>query len=153
MPHVASIVFKPRNVADPKPADHYARVAADSVRLVEGHGIENDRLGGRRHERQLNVMCRATLDQLAAEGYQTEPGRMGEQVVIDGLVIDELPAGTRLALGETVIEVAIPRTGCDRFEHIQGKHKSLARGRMGVLAKVVTGGVLRVGDEVRLVPA
>jgi MOSC domain-containing protein YiiM len=52
-----------------------------------------------------------------------------------------------------VIEVGIPRTGCARFEAIQGKPRGLAKGRLGVLATVVAGGVVAVGDAAEVLPA
>ncbi len=79
---------------------------------------------------------------------------MGEQIVVDGIDMDGLPAATRIRLGSNVVvEVVLPRTGCDRFERIQGRHKKLARGRMGVIVRVVTGGAIAVGDPVSIEPA
>ena len=75
---------------------------------------------------------------------------MGEQIVVAGLDETALMPGAGLALGESaVIEVTLPRTGCDRFEHIQGKPKETTKGRLGVMARVVAGGVVRTGDPVR----
>jgi MOSC domain-containing protein YiiM len=57
----------------------------------------------------------------------------------------------RLRLGESaVLEVATPRAGCSRFAHIQGRPIPEARGRMGFMARVVSGGALTVGDAVRV---
>ena len=50
-----------------------------------------------------------------------------------------------------MIEVGIPRTGCARFEMIQGKPRQSAKGRLGSLATVVTGGEVAVGDAVEVV--
>jgi len=58
--------------------------------------------------------------------------------------------GTRLRLGGAVIEVTRPRTGCGRFEHIQGRPVAATVGRIGVMAKVVTGGAVRARDAVVL---
>ncbi len=118
--------------------------------LTVDRGIEGDRKGKGR-DRQLNIMSAETLANLAAEGFKTGPGQMGEQIVVDGIGVDSLPAGARIRLGESaVVEVTIARTGCDRFEHIQGKLKKLVRGRLGVMARVVTGGPIAVGDAVAL---
>jgi MOSC domain-containing protein YiiM len=79
---------------------------------------------------------------------------MGEQMVLEGIDVDALPAKARLRLGTTaVVEVVLPRTGCDRFERIQGKHKKLVRGRMGIIARVVISGPISVGDPVANEPA
>ncbi|HKB01892.1 MAG TPA: MOSC domain-containing protein [Gemmataceae bacterium] len=150
MPHIVSITYTPAGV-ERKPADYYARVPVDRAALVEGQGIEGDLKGGR-GRRQLNVMFAEALAGLAAEGRQVGPGQMGEQLVIAGLDPAAFAEGSRLRLGPTaVIEVTLPRTGCERFEHIQGVPKELVAGRLGVMARVVAGGEVALGDEV--VPA
>ena len=150
MAHVASIAYTPRGV-ERRPADRYARVPVERATLVEGKGIADD-LKGSGGARQLNVMRAETLAELAAEGRQTGPGEMGEQLVLAGLDPAALTEGTRLQLGESaVIEIGIPRTGCDRFESIQGTTKQSVAGRLGVLARVVVGGEVGVGDAVTVV--
>jgi len=146
MAHIASIAFSPPT-GEPRPDDRYHRVAATTARLVVDLGLEGDRKskGGRR---QINVMSAATLAQLAEEGFTTCPGAMGEQIVLEGIDVDALAEATRIRLGESaVVEVTYPRTGCDRFQHIQGKHKKLVRGRLGVMVRVIAGGRIAVGDR------
>ena len=152
MAHVVSIVYTPRDVAVRKPQDRYARVAADRVRLVEFHGIEGD-AKGTSTDRQLNVMLAETLAELGVEGFRVGPGEMGEQIVVAGLDPAALAEGTRLKIGSAVILVGIPRTGCDRFERIQGKSRQSAKGRLGCLATVAAGGEVAVGDAVKVVRA
>jgi MOSC domain-containing protein YiiM len=147
--HIVSIVFTPANV-EWKPPDHYARIAVERAVLVAGRGIEGDAKG--KGDRQLNVIPAEVRDLLNADGFLTSAGELGEQLVIAGLEPGALAAGGRLRLGPAaVIEVMKPRTGCDRFEHIQGKRKVEATGRLGVLACVLHGGVIAVGDEVCVV--
>jgi MOSC domain-containing protein YiiM len=153
MPHVVSICYKPAGV-EQRPADRFARVTVAEAVLVEGHGIDGDAKGGRdkngTNKRQLNVMFAETMAGLRAEGFKADPGELGEQIVVAGLDEAALTPGTRLALGESaVIEVTLSRTGCDRFAHIQGKPKEIAKGRLGIMARVVVGGAVRAGDEVR----
>lgn len=151
MAHIVSIAFSPPTEA-PRPADHYHRVPVTSARLVVDRGMETDRKskGG---DRQINIMSAATLARLRDEGFRTGPGERGEQLVIDGVEVDTLPPGTRLRLGaEASVEVALPRSGCDRFEKIQGKHKRLVRGRLGVMVRVVSAGHIAVNDLVNIEP-
>jgi MOSC domain-containing protein YiiM len=91
-----------------------------------------------------------TLAELAAEGFKTGPGEMGEQIVIAGLDPAALIEGTRLRIGEAMIEIGIARTGCARFESIQGRSRSEVKGRLGWMAAVVASGEVAVGDEVRV---
>lgn len=147
MAHVVSICYTPAGV-ERRPADRFARVAVAQAALVEDFGIDGDAKGGG-DKRQLNVMTAETLALLRAEGFKVAPGELGEQIVVAGVDEAALVPGARLALGDAaVIEVTLPRTGCDRFEHIQGKPKATAKGRLGVMARVVAGGVVRAGDPV-----
>jgi MOSC domain-containing protein YiiM len=145
--HVVSIAYTPAGI-ERKPPDWYGRVAISRAVLVEGHGIEGDLKGGR-GKRQLNVMRAETLAELSAQGRKVGQGEMGEQLVFAGMDAASLVPGSRLRLGATaVIEVTIPRTGCDRFEHIQGTTKESVEGMLGVIARVVTGGEVRIGETV-----
>lgn len=149
MAHIVSIVYRPAD-APASPGDHYSRVELERAELVTGGGIRGDRKG-RHPKRQLNIMGQATLDELRADGLQTAPGQMGEQLVIAGLdgPIEAMAGGTRLQLGEqAVIELVEPRTGCERFETIQGRPATQVAGRLGVMARVVRDGPVARGDSV-----
>ena len=149
MPHVVSIVYTPRGV-ERKPADRYARVPLQRATLIEGRGIAGD-LKGNGGDRQLNIMRAETLAELAAQGRKTAAGEMGEQIVLAGVDPTHFNKGTRLRLGDVaIVEISIPRTGCDRFESIQGVAKKSVAGRLGVMARVITGGEIAVGDAVHL---
>ncbi len=148
MAEIYSLVYKPK---DENAADHYTRLPLESVRLVVGHGIEGDLNGKGSPNRGLNVMSYETLEQLAAEGFKTKPGEMGEQITLRGLEVSALEEGARVQLGDqAVIEVVKPRTGCDRFETIQGHPRSDAASRLGVMARVVAEGIVRVSDPVKV---
>lgn len=149
MSEIFSIVYTPANV-EREPKDFYARVPLQEATLTVKRGIQGD-LKGKHPDRQLNVMTYETLQQLSAEGFNTAPGQMGEQLTLKGLDMNPLHEGDQIQLGdEARIEIVKPRTGCERFEHIQGKSPSLVQGRMGQMAKVVAGGVIRVGDPVKV---
>jgi MOSC domain-containing protein YiiM len=149
VPEIVSIVYTPAGV-ERKPADRYERVPLERAKLIADRGIDGD-VKGAGGSRQLNIMLAETLAELAAEGRKIGPGEMGEQLVIAGLEPAMLLEGKRLRLGATaVIEIGIPRTGCPRFEHIQGTTKQSVAGRLGVLARVIVGGEIAVGDEVHL---
>jgi MOSC domain-containing protein YiiM len=149
MSEIFSIVYTPGNV-ERHPQDFYARVPLQEATLTVKYGIEGD-LKGKQPDRQLNVMSYETLQQLSAEGFQTAPGQMGEQLTLKGLDVNVLNEGDQIQLGDAArIEIIKARTGCDRFEHIQGQSPELVQGRMGMMAKVVAGGVIRVGDTVKV---
>jgi MOSC domain-containing protein YiiM len=148
MSELVSIVYKPKDAAASD--DGYARVPLQQAQLIAGYGSEGDAKGGG-PDRHLNIMAAETLEALSGEGFQAAPGQMGEQLIIAGLAVDSLPAGARLQIGESAcVEVVEPRTGCGKFEQHQGKLRQEAAGRLGVMARVLASGPIRVGDAVRL---
>lgn len=107
-------------------------------------------------EMQLNVM-NSRIAELVAGGRE----RMklaGDQLFVDlDLSGENLPPGTRLAIGSAVIEVtAIPHLGCRKFverfglEAMKFVNSELGRKHnlRGINAKVVFSGNIRVGDTV-----
>jgi MOSC domain-containing protein YiiM len=148
MASIYSIVYQPKDQAYGERLDYYIRVPVAQANLIAGRGIEGDRKAGRHPARQLNLLSREWLVALQPKGYKTEPGHFGEQIIIAGLAVESLEPGVRLQLGyEACIEITKPRTGCDRLELAQGKAvKEL--GPLGVLAKVIIGGLIKVGDPV-----
>jgi MOSC domain-containing protein YiiM len=146
MPSIKSIVYTPKG-SPRKSEDAYVRVPINETRLIEKHGIEGDRKGGS-PKRQLNVMSFETVKTLKADGLKTAPGQLGEQIVLEGVDVDNLPSGTLLQLGDAVIEILERRNGCDRFQHIQSKNPKTLAGRMGVMARVIKSGAIKVGDPV-----
>jgi len=113
--------------------------------------------GAAHPDMQLNIMNARVIALLAREKDRWPLA--GDQLFIDMDVSSEnLPPGTRLALGSAVIEVTDqPHTGCKKFEARFGldalKFVNSRLGRQlqlrGVNAKVAQPGVIRVGDLVK----
>ena len=147
---VVSIMYKPSEI-DQKPENHFARVATQSANLIAEFGIEGDEKGGH-PDRQINIMSQESLDSLASEDFKVQPGELGEQLIVAGLVVDDLEPGNIIQLGDNAqLRMVEPRTGCTRFQRIQGIHPSQAKGRLGMMAQVATSGTIQIGDSVTLI--
>lgn len=108
-------------------------------------------------EMQLNIM-NARVTALVAQEKERWP-LAGDQFYIDmDLSKENLPAGSRIAIGSAVIEVsALPHTGCHKFVARFGadamKFVNSTVGKQlclrGINAKVIQGGTVKVGSTVR----
>jgi MOSC domain-containing protein YiiM len=106
---------------------------------------------------QLTVMNARSIALVAGEDRERW-AQAGDQLYVDlDVSYRNLPPGTRLQIGEAVIEVsAEPHLGCGKFSRRFGvdalKLVNSAVGRelnmRGINTTVVTGGVVRTGDPV-----
>jgi hypothetical protein len=106
---------------------------------------------------QLNIMNSRVTSLVAQDKDRWQLA--GDQLYIDmDLSEENVPAGTRLALGSAVIEVTPPpHLGCQKFVARFGREALMfvnsKVGRQlhlrGVNAKVIQGGIIRVGDVAR----
>jgi hypothetical protein len=122
---------------------------------VRGSGRTED---GRAHpDMQLNVI-NARLSRLIGGDDDDVRALAGDQLHVDlDIGVENLPAGTRLAIGDAVIEVTEqPHTGCAKFAARFGKDAlrfvNAGIGKQlrlrGLSAKVVTPGTVRRGDTI-----
>ena len=126
----------------------------DPARGLVGDTWETRGSGSAHPDMQLNIMSARAIALVAQS-----PDRWalaGDQLYIDlDLSADNLPPGTRVALGSAVIQVTEPpHTGCGKFAARFGtdavKFVNSPEGKKlrlrGLNAKVVVPGVIRVGD-------
>ena len=110
-------------------------------------------------EMQINIM-NARVTALVAQEKKRWP-LAGDQLYIDmDLSKENLPAGSRIAVGSAVLEVsAFPHLGCKKFVSRFGvdamKFVNSEVGKRlclrGINAKVVQGGMVKVGSKARKV--
>lgn len=156
----------------PDPGVHKLRRA--EITLIAGHGVEADYHAGPfvRHRsraaktpqlpnrRQVHLMHSELFEEVAALGIEVKAGDMGENITTRGLAILDLPPGTRLHIGDNaVIEVTGLRNPCNQLDKVDPRllpevaskaaDGTIAR-KAGVMGIVVTGGVIRPGDAIRV---
>ena len=151
MATIYSITYQPQDEEYGRHIGRFIRRPLVAATLIAGHGIEGDRKAGHNPNRQLNLLSRAWLQALAPLGYTITPGSFGEQLILQEFDVEALQPGQRIRLGRgAVIEITMHRTGCVRLEAAQGLSNEPFHGRVGMLARVLTGGKIRPGDPVTL---
>ncbi len=117
------------------------------------------RLGRPEANAQITLMNSRVMQAITQD--QALWAQAGDQLFVDfDLSTDNLPAGSRLAIGTVVLEVtALPHTGCSQFRAHFG-HAALRfvnaneikhLNRRGINARVVQAGTMQTGDTVKKV--
>ncbi len=106
-------------------------------------GCAHARPGG---SRQLLLIDSETLQEFAVA-----PGALKENITTVGLDVPGLAPGTRLRLGEAVLEITKLCTPCAFVDGVQPGLRDKLQLRRGMLARVLEGGVIRVGDAISTV--
>lgn len=111
---------------------------------------------GDKTEAQITLM-NARVAQLLA-GDKTRWAEAGDQLFVDlDISQDNLPPGTRIQLGEVVMQISrLPHTGCTKFARRFGGHarkwtateEGARQRRRGVYAHVIQDGEIKVGDSI-----
>lgn len=140
-------------------------VAEGRLDVAEGLVGDNWLARGNRHmpngaadpEMQLNIMNARVVKLVADDAARCELA--GDQLYVDmDLSGENLPPGTRLSIGDAIIEVTEPpHTGCTKFAARFGVDAMVfvnsGLGKQlnfrGINAKVVRSGDIRVGDVMR----
>jgi hypothetical protein len=151
----------------------FSKPSAESIRLLPGLGVEGDAHNGTtvKHRsrvardpsqpnlRQVHLIHAELHDALNTQGFCVRPGDMGENITTRGIDLLGLPTGTRLQMGEAVIEITGLRNPCAQLDTFQpglmaavldrNSEGNLIR-KAGVMAIVIAGGEVRPADPIRI---
>ena len=152
----------------------FSKTVVPEVKLIEGLGVDGDAHAGTtvKHRsrvardpaqanlRQVHLLPLELLNELQANGFRVVPGALGENVTTSGIDLLGLPAGTLLHLGEhAIVRLTGLRNPCSQIEDF---HEGLlaavvsrdqdghVRRKTGVMAVVLSSGIVRTNDPVRV---
>ena len=140
------------------------RDVVESCELDETHGLVGDNWeqrgssatpdGSANPDAQLTIINTRIINAVAGE--KSRWPLAGDQLVINlDFSHDNLPPGTRLSIGTTIIELtAEPHTGCVKFMNRFGKDalrfvsgpEAMRQRRRGANAKIIKSGTIKIGD-------
>ena len=130
------------------------KITVPEGRLIEDFGLEGDAHAGKWH-RQVSLLGAESIER--ARSGPTDGlchGVFAENLTTEGIELFTLPVGTRLRVGgEAVLEITQIGKECHEGCAIRQLVGQCVMPREGVFARVVTGGVVRAGDEITVLPA
>jgi MOSC domain-containing protein YiiM len=123
------------------------KTPVESVGLSVDHGIEGDAHAGNWH-RQLSLLADESIEKMRAKGLDVGYGAFAENIATIGIVLYELPVGTKMRLGECLIEVTQIGKECHSRCAIYEEAGDCVMPREGIFARVLEGGTIKKGDEI-----
>jgi MOSC domain-containing protein YiiM len=121
-------------------------------RVVENSGIEGDAHAGILPNRQVSLLATESIEKIRNKGLEIHYGDFAENLTTEGIVLHLLPLGTKLRIGpDALFEVSQIGKVCHDRCAIFNTIGDCVMPREGIFVKVLTEGVIRVGDEIFLV--
>jgi hypothetical protein len=151
----------------------FSKTVVSEIRLITGLGVDGDAHAGvtvkhrsrvardpsQPNLRQVHLVHWELFEELAEQGFSLEPGDIGENVLTKGLDLLGLPRGTRLRMGDSLVEVTGLRNPCKQLDDFRPGLMRATLGRdadgtlvrkAGVMAVVIEGGAVRAGDTIQV---
>jgi len=116
--------------------------------LVPDHGLKGDAHAGEWH-RQVSLLALESIEKMRDKGLDVHPGDFAENLTTEGIVLVDLPVGTRVKIGaEAEGEVTQIGKVCHDRCAIYYQAGDCVMPKEGIFIKVLRGGQVRVGDMV-----
>jgi len=115
-----------------------------------GEGVAGDAHGDD-PKRRVSLLGDESVEKLRGAFPGLKPGDFAENVLTEGIVLYELPIGTRLRIGETELEVTQIGKECHHGCEIRRLTGDCVMPREGIFAEVIIEGVIKPGDAVEVI--
>ncbi len=117
----------------------------ETLQAVANLGLEGDHHAKADSSRQVLLIDEETLGL-----FGLAAGDVRENITTRGIVLKQLASGARVRAGAALLEITIPCTPCDFIEGLGAGFREQMRGQRGMLARVVQGGEIRIGDSIEV---
>jgi len=123
----------------------------ESAELKIDFGIVGDAHAGNWH-RQISLLAQESIDSMSALGLNDlVPGKFAENITTEGIELFTLPVGTKLKLGECLVEVTQIGKECHQHCEIYKKVGKCVMPLEGIFVQVLTEGEIHPGDAVEII--
>ncbi|MFO7740491.1 MAG: MOSC domain-containing protein [Desulfatiglandaceae bacterium] len=124
------------------------KAQVDDAVLIKGHGIQGDAHAGP-WRRQVSFLAGEQIEACRARGLDVTFGDFAENIATEGINWKNVPVGSRVHLGNTVIvEVTQIGKDCHKRCAIYYQAGDCIMPHEGVFARVLEGGPIRCGDPI-----
>ena len=118
--------------------------------FIEDFGLEGDAHSGKWH-RQVSLLGVESYKKMEEMGVkELKHGDFAENITTEGIILYELPVGTRLKIGETIQEVTQIGKECHIGCAISQQVGKCIMPKEGIFTRVIKGGVVKRGDIIEV---
>ena len=117
------------------------------IQLKIDHGIVGDAHAGNWH-RQVSLLAQESVEKMKAVFPDIPVGAFAENILTEGLTLFTLPVGTRLRVGEVLLEVTQIGKECHAHCAIRQQVGDCVMPREGLFTIVLEEGTIRAGDTI-----
>ena len=116
-----------------------------SITLVPDWGIEGDAHAGKWH-RQVSMLALEKIEAFREKGAEVDFGAFGENIIVEGFDLKNLPVGTRFRIGTALLELTQIGKECHSHCAIYHRVGTCIMPHEGVFAEVLSGGDVAPGE-------
>ena len=117
------------------------------IQLKIDHGIVGDAHAGTWH-RQVSLLAQESVEKMKAVFPDIPVGAFAENILTEALPLCTLPVGTRLRVGEVLLEVTQIGKECHAHCAIRQQVGDCVMPREGIFTIVLEEGTIRAGDTI-----
>ncbi len=96
-------------------------------------------------KREVLFVSKEHLDSIGVD-----PGAIRENLTVEGDDVQQWPIGQHVRVGEAVFEITMVCDPCQRMDDLRQGLRAELDDKRGMLARIVEGGEVAVGDDVEL---
>ena len=124
----------------------------ESIQLRIGLGIEGDAHAGDWH-RQVSLLDLSSFDKMTTKAtVELKPGIFAENITTEGIDLWSLPIGTKLEIGDALLEITQIGKECHRHCQVFRQVGDCVMPREGIFAVVLREGELKAGQAIKIIP-
>lgn len=123
-----------------------------SAELIADHGLRGDSHAGVDRNRQVSLFAVEVLRELQQDGFDLSPEKLSANLFTQDIGLDALEPGSRLSLGESILEIVEQRKPCRSITRIDNRLPKKMLGKCGQLARIIKGSIIHPGDQVAILP-
>lgn len=128
------------------------KINAGDACLKENYGIAGDAHSSPDTHRQISLLAVESINKMRDIGLDVNPGDFAENITTKGIHLASLPVGTNLSIGkEVVLEVTKIGKECHNHCAIYYQAGTCIMPKEGIFARVLTGGMIKTGNEIKIV--